>query len=363
LSRKLGEQGVWVDQVTSLDAYPLGSDAPAESYEHVLFADSYYQTANLFIDGLKVPGSAWRKQTDVSDGYTSLLINGHSDVHVWYHGTIDLSPGASNNDGITISTSMRGGWWTAIEQAGTNAGFFYSYQGGGNRLSTYQANGDSLEIAEGFNRYYDVGGGTGANNRTAVGSNSGDWPNPIRFDLLTTNQVQQGDTATFGIHFQWAQPTNETQMVEVFADSDRNPWNGNEVLLEDGTASGTTVAQVGYGTIDVDLDGTLLPAGNYEVLVRMTAAGQTRHLYAQQTLSLTTGTHPFTLDITGSTNSMVTLGVSGTIGQIAVLESSVEGLPWLPIATNTLTSARWEIMEPIDPTSTLTLFRAVLQNP
>ncbi len=112
LSRLLGEEGLWVDQVTSLDAYPLGTDAPALSHENVLFTDCINQTTFLSIQGQVVPGSFWRKQTAVSGGY-DFPYNGHSDVHLWYHGTIDLAtPASCVPDSINTTTWAPG--WTPI---------------------------------------------------------------------------------------------------------------------------------------------------------------------------------------------------------------------------------------------------------
>jgi hypothetical protein len=364
LSKRLGEQGLWVDQVTSLDAYPLDSDAPAVSYENVLFSDSYYQTANLFIDGEIVPGSAWRKQTDVSEGYTSFFIDGHSDIHVWYHGTIDLSPAASNGDGVSITSTMRNNWWTGGEDKGTNAGFRYTLQGDGDRLSVTQPNGaDSSPIRDGFNRYFDVGDGDTPSNRTPVGGNTGEWPNPIRFDLVTTNVLGQGEVAEFEIYFQWAQPNTSTQLVQVLADPDYNPLNGNEIVLDQGFATGTTAAQVTQGTISVALAGPGLVAGNYHLFVEMTAGNRSRVLYASHPIQVTASTQPLILDITGFTNSTFLLGVNGVAGQTAVLERSTDDLPWTPVATNTLSSSRWEFVEPVEPAFTKTLFRARLATP
>jgi hypothetical protein len=365
LSRQLGQHGVWVDQVTNLDTYPVDGDAPAASYESVLFSESYYQRINTFIQGDPVPGSFSRKQTEAAGGYSGFLniYNGHSDVHLWYHGTIDLATPTSDTE-ATITSTMRGTWWTAFEQAGTNTGFIYTRLGGGDRLSTNQPNGaNSSPIRDGFNRYYDLGGDAGPNNRTPVLSNSGEWPNPIRFELLSTNAVEHGDTATCQIYFQWAQPNTSTQSVQVLADPDQNPLNGNEVLLEEGFATGTTAAQVGQGTIAVDFDGAILPAGHYRLVIRMTAAGRTRLLYAPTLISLATSSQPVVLDIALSTNSSVVLGVNGVAGQTVVLERSLDGAPWLPIATNTLTSARWERVEPSDTGSTTTLLRARLVSP
>lgn len=362
LSRKLGEQGVWVDQVTGLDSAPLNGDAPAVSYENVLFCDSYYQKENLLVNGDPIPGAFWRKQTAVSGGYEGLF-NGHSDTHLWYHGTATLDTPASDSE-ASITDTMRASWWSPSEQSGTNAGFTYTLLGAGNRLDPSQPNGgNSSPVRDGFNRYFDVGGGAGQNNRTALTSNSGGWPNPIRFELLTTNRVQQGDTASLGIHFQWAQPNTSTQSVQLLADPDLNPLNGNEVLLDEGYVTGTTATQVEYGMVDVEFDGSTLPAGNYALLVRMAYAGRTRCLYAPQWIQLGTSTQPLVMDIAATTGASVFLSVNGVVGQTAVIETSLDGLPWLPLTTNLLTSSRWEIEQPVDAAATIRLFRASLVTP
>jgi len=121
LSRLLGENGIWVDQVTTLDAHPLNNDgfldlpllavdAPAEIYENVLFGDSYYQDSNLVIHGEPVPGSFWRQQTVLTGGYTDILDGSHSDIHLWYHGTIDLSTPTTDSEAeITSAERIPGG--------------------------------------------------------------------------------------------------------------------------------------------------------------------------------------------------------------------------------------------------------------
>jgi hypothetical protein len=365
LSKRLGERGIWIDHVTGLDTHPINGDAPVAGYENVLFADSYFETSSFLhlLDGEAIPGSFWRKQTTATGGY-DFPFDWHSDIHLWYHGTIDLSPAASNNDDVTITSTMRDTWWAPSEQEGTNAGFVYTSAGGGDRLSTEQPNGsNSSPVRDGFNRYFDVGGGEGAMNRTPVGSNAGEWPNPIRFDLLSSNVVQYGEVATLGIFFQWAQPNTSTQSVQVLADTDLNPLNGNEVLLKQGFVTGTTMAQVSYGTVNVDIDGAILPAGDYRVLVSMEAAGRKRFLYAQQSLMVEASELPPTLQIFHNTNSSVRLAVNGRLGQTAVVQMSMDGLPWVPLVTNTLDSTRWEIVEPIAPESSMTIFRAVLVNP
>lgn len=359
LSELLGEQGIWVDQVTSLDAHPVSGDAPVATYENVLFADSYYETSSFLhlLDGEIVPGSAWRKQTVISGGY-SFPYDGHSDVHLWYHGTIDLSMPASDTE-ASITSTMRTQWWTAVEQVGTNTGFIYTRLGGGNRLATLQPNGaNSSPIRDGLNQKFDLGVGIN-NNRTSLAVNSGDWPNVIELNLLTTNPVPQGESAQLQIYFQWAQPASLQQDVQVFLDKDRNPFSGNEHLLLAGTASGTTASQVGSGTISVLLDATNAPVGNYSVFVKLAAGENSRVLYAASRLNVVANLIPPWLDIAPQEGGGVILGVNGVRGQTVILQESPDLGGWQSMATNYLDANRWEI--PLPATGTNAFYRAVLE--
>jgi hypothetical protein len=343
-----------------LDTHPISGDAPVAAYENVLFVDSYYETDSIahLVDGIPIPGSFQRKQTVISGGY-SFPYDGHSDVHLWYHGTIDLSPTASDTE-ASFTTTMRSQWWTAGEQKGTNAGFIYTRLGGGDRLSTVQPNGaNSSTIRAGINQKYEFGAGVGSN-RTALGLVSSAWPNAIQFSVLSTNPVAQGDSAQLHIDFQWAVPTSQTQAVEVFLDSDRNPLNGNEQLLVSGTASGTTSSQVGSGTITAPLNATNAPAGTYNVFVKLTGNGRSRMLYAPSVLTIVPGTQPqpLLLDIVDDSNGNVTVGVNGTVGQKVVLQQTTDLSSWNPIATNVLSATRWEVTQPADATNMF--YRAVL---
>lgn len=368
LSRLLGTQGIWVDHVTTLDAHPLNNDgfndfiysahdATARIYENVLFADSYYQNASLLINGEPVPGASWRKQTTFSGGYTDTLSGNHSDVHLWYHGTIDWTIPTSDTE-ASLTSSERQTWWTTAESLGMNSGFCYSLLGGSNRLSLLQPNGaNSSPVRDGFNQKYDLGAGV-ANNRTDLPANSGEWPNVIRLDLTTTNPIPRGGTATLQIHFQWAVPGSETQAVRVYLDEDANPWNGNERLALAGTASGTTGSQVGFGTITVPLDPLTVPAGAYAVFVQLTGAGRTRILYAPEALRVVPDMTPPEVDITVGTEGDGTLGVNGRAGQTVVIEGSADLQAWQPLRTNQLSAARWEM--PLGPAESNHFFRARL---
>jgi pimeloyl-ACP methyl ester carboxylesterase len=357
LSQRLGEQGIWVDQVTTLDAYPLGDDAPAAGYENVLFAESYYETDYWLFDGEFIPNAHRRRQTEESGGY-NFPYNWHSDVHLWYHGTINLGTDIGNNDsGITITASMRNSWWTAAEQKGTNAGFIYSRLGGGNRFSTLLPNGaNSTAINTGLNRNFDVGAGVAAN-RTALMFNQGDWPNVIRLDHASTNPVSQGAQADLQIYYQWARDAGQFMNVEVWRDADQNPLNGNETLLQSGTASGTTAGAVMMGSFPVNVAATNVPVGTHRLFVKLGAGGKSRVLYAAQPLQVIASAAPPWLDVAlNGTNVLV--GVNGSAGQQVVLQVSPDLLLWQSAATNVLTAPRWEVSRPTVATNEF--FRAVV---
>lgn len=267
VSRLLGQRGVWVDHVTTLDAHPLNNDgfealdwlfysavdAPARAYETVLFADSYYQDSHLVVNGMPVPGSFWRRQTTLNGGYVNVKTGSHSDVHLWYHGTIDWRTPAHDSE-AWITTDERYNWWTESETFGFLAGYTYSLIGRSDRLSTVRPNGsNSSSVRQGFNQQWDLSAGLG-DNRYSVGGIGGDWPNPIRLNITSTNTVRQGDTSSAFVYYQWARPTSEHLSVELFADEDLNPLNGNEHLVKSGTASGTTASQIGGGAIDFTWD-------------------------------------------------------------------------------------------------------------
>jgi pimeloyl-ACP methyl ester carboxylesterase len=355
LSQRLGELGLWVDQVTALDAYPLGIDAPATGYENVLFAESYYQTDYWLFDGQVIPNSHWRRQTVEAGGY-AFPVNWHSDVHLWYHGTIDLNPTASDTE-ESFTSSMRDTWWTAAEQKGTNAGFIYSRLGGGNRYVTNRPNGsNSSQVRDGINRNFELGLGV-APNRTTLMFNTGDWPNVIRLDLLSTNPVPQGSDAQLRIYYQWAKDAGSSMGVEVWRDADQNPLNGNEQLLTAGTASGTTGAAVVMGTIPVPITVTNVPVGTHRLFVKLSAGNRSRVLYAAQSLQVVAGAAPPWLDI-ASTEAGVLVGVNGSAGQSVVLENSPDLQLWNPMATNALINLRWEL--PRETVATNEFFRARL---
>src|SRR5262249_53359538 len=118
-SLRLGTNGIWTDHLTTLDPHPLNNDgftldiflysavdAPVRTYETVLFHDNYWESLNFTVHGESVTGAYIRKLTSLSGGYQNVGDNyyQHSNVHLWYHGTIDRRNPA-NDTGAQITNA------------------------------------------------------------------------------------------------------------------------------------------------------------------------------------------------------------------------------------------------------------------
>jgi len=350
MSRLLGTNGVWVDHVTTLDPHPVNedgnidplfvSDAPLRIYENVLFADNYYQEFDGYPHGQLMPSSYNRRLTALPGGYGS----GHSDMHLWYHATIDLLNPANDTEAV-LQAADRAVWFTAYESNGIRAGFHYSRTGGGSRLSLDEPNGSGGDRpADGYNQRWDFGAGTSAN-RTSLPVNHGNWPNLLRFNLAGPNLMARGQSNTVTLHYQWARPSGSNATMSIYLDDDFNPWNGNERLVRQLTAGGTTSSNVNFGLVSFEASETNSVPGVHPVLARITGGGRTRYLYAPELLTVFSSLQPSNLSITPDTPARVRLDVNGVSGQRIVLQRTMDLQSWRPFATNWLTSNRWSLSD------------------
>jgi hypothetical protein len=357
MSYDLGTNGVWTDHLTTLDPYPLNNDgnddypatvvdAPAQyTYATVLYADNFWQDLGVGVyggdpDGEAVAGAYVRPLEDLSGGYWNVSSEDapdHSNVHLWYHGTVDLATPTSDT-AATITSVERAAWWESDENKGTNAGFFYSLIGGGNRMSTNQPLGSgTLAIVDGYNRYWDFGV-TGATNRTPLASNKGTWPNLIQFNVIGTNTVTAGKLIETDLYYQYAGKSNAT--LSIYFDADFNPYNTNSTLVLQEPAPATGAASVSNYS-NLSLPTTNVPPGVYAIYGKISDGLHTRYLYAPQLVQILPVPQAPVLGLLALTGAQLVVGVSGASGQTMVLESSPDLLTWLPLATNTLTSASW----------------------
>jgi hypothetical protein len=369
LSHLLGTNGVWIDHLTTLDPHPVNNDgfvdplfvtdAPAHTYANVLFHDNYWEDINSYPWGEAVAGAYVRPldgnlQSDPA-GYGS---NYHSDVHLWYHGSINLNTPLTYNlagDSATIDAAMRTNWWVPEEAAGSLAGFRYSLIGGGSRLSAVQPLGPGYSaIRDGYNQMWDLGAGT-ANNRTGLTSNNGSWPNLIKLDVTGTNVVAAGAPILARFYYQYGGSVSNAT-CQFYLDKDFNPLSSNSLLSSQYVVTNTGVGSVFI--VNVGLSTSNTPPGTYAVLGKISDGKHTRYLYAPETVQVISGTQVPVLAITALSPSQFRIGVSGVSGKTIVLESSPDLKNWAPFATNA--TAPWIYTNNSSAALPSQFFRAVM---
>jgi hypothetical protein len=328
MSELLGNMGVWVDHVTTLDPHPVTEigDPDVEVFANVLFADNFWQMnpATECPNGQSVTGAYNRFLADLSNGDAC----NHGDVHFWYHGTIDWMNTPLAVDGATLTSTERVTWWSSEESQGRNAGFLYSLIGGGNRLGTNEPAGAGTgQIRDGFNQMWELGAGT-VSNRRALAANNSTWPNVIKFDFVTPLTNFQGDAVSMRYYFQFGQPLTTTALVGVRLDNDANPWNGDLGELYQATETGSGTQAVGLRGFEFNTTNT--PPGQYYVYAKIDGGSYPRYLPATGKLVVKS---PTAMEIVLSVNEVVVTWPTNAVGY--VLESSTV----LPSAWTAVTQA------------------------
>jgi len=354
MSNLLGTNGVWVDQLTTLDPHPMNNDgfkdtifgytvvdAAARTYENVLFHDNYFQKIDSLFNGEAIPGAYTRQLTNLDGGYSGIG-GAHSDVHLWYHGTVDWQVPATDSVS-SITATERQNWWTEFENGGTNTGYLYSRIGRGDRLSTNQPAGAG-RIRDGYNQRWDLGAGT-VNNRVILATNRGDWANFITIEQAT-NLVAFGQTDVVRFAYQWARPASSNAVVAFYLDDDSNPFNGNERLLGQSIVGGTGADAINPLSVGLPVDSSNTAPGEHLAFAKITANGQSRYLYAPETLTVMSSFAPPALRIGAVTANQATLLVDAIVGQRIVIETSPDLRGWSPVATNWIAQTPWSYSEP-----------------
>jgi len=279
LAHDLGELGIWVDQVTTLDPHPVDDwdDAQMTGWENVVFWDNYRQDS-LYPTGFPVDGTFQRY---LGPGYLSggYPISNHSDVHLWYHGTIDTD-GDISDGGVDDFDPDDEGWYDGNMGPRDQIGYYFSRIVGGTRSTEGQSS--RLE-------------GTAV--RVPIGDlTSAAWPNLFAFDVAGNNGTFFIGTSVDTTFYH--QDLDSTATVTFYLDTDRNPYNDTPVL-----AGTKAVRETGIAPLPVAASMFTHNAspGSYYVSAQIRdAAGHTRYAYAPDRITLQ-NTPPGTALSIGST--------------------------------------------------------------
>jgi hypothetical protein len=346
ISRQLGKRGVWVDHLTLLDPVPVAlyGDAAVAIWENVLYADNFYQRLNsVFLDpqGNAVTGAYNRRLLNLNGANSSA----HSDVHLWYHGTIELGTPATDTQ-QTINSTIRSTWWTAAESAGASAGFHYGRIAGGNRLSAVMPAGAGTDaIDKGYNRLWDLGAGVAANRSLVTGKN-GLWPSLVTARRTDSGPLPAGAAFGLELRYQSDDASAGAPVLTVALDPDANPWNGNEIEIDTRPLGASGPASVLTTTFAITVPPAL--SGSYRIAARLQQSGRTRHLQAAGTLVVTPALPPPSIDraTLGFSGGLFTFTVRGSSGQSVRIEAAETLDDWQGIATRTLDSPTWVFSDP-----------------
>ncbi len=304
LARLLGEKGVWVDHLTSLDPHPIDvpdygtwlipPDPAIKLYENVVFADDYWRRDPLWLfwnpilwadfNGEPVryayrvrlsesilhledpsPGITVEPNDEFNPGYSIE----HSDVHLWYHATIG-PPFSDNDGGATIGSY----WFGGVHPKKTETGFYYSRLGGG--VDDRPETGVFFKHREngGVSRYFSQRKGS-------------QWANisDITVPSAPFGLVQIGENISISYRYQ---DFDSGATIQWFLDTDSNPFNNSgatPIWTQPITSSGDGVA---HGSC-VRSSASVLP-NTYWICAKITSAngGDDRYAYSPGSYSFST---------------------------------------------------------------------------
>ena len=303
IAKDLGEQGIWVDQVTTLDPHPLTDsvfsldhqfvpgivDAPMIAWSNVVFGDNYWENSSWYPHGeaiqgvcngylASLPSFDLLGQPD-NGGYSRLEGGDHNDVHLWYQGTLNTdviaAEGGQVHDGTASFNAETDGWYGGPNPPEATSGYYFSRIAGGDRWAA----SDGL-------LWHDW------TSRTAIPTldSTTAWDNVEITSLQNVDisflqkgiSVEQGTALSWAINYQ-AFGDENTQVVLGF-DGDTNPYN-NGGSISQWTVSvppsrGGDFSSANSSSANFSLPTTgLTPGDSYYVFAEITHAGHTRYYY------------------------------------------------------------------------------------
>lgn len=375
IAKGLGTRGVYVDQLTLLDAHPVGNDgfdsfleslavgvtdgtALRGVYENVFFSDAYYQTLSTFSpQGTGAFGAYNRKldpTLDVTDGYNSF----HSNAHLWYYCTIaDSSPLPTSNGEASLTFSGRNRWYSQSEDLGRKAGYFASERGGGLSVGSH--------FAAGINGRWlkDLGLPGDPNNRSSINGVPVQFANVIDIGITAENEerysdfslgapikfkiVTAGESGVSGMLFYQAYSEGDA-IIRLFADNDENVANGvtKEVSYSVPATGSKYAAQKGL-LLD-DLIAGLKPAV-YRVGIEIRKGTSVkRHRYASDRLLIVPRLRCDWVPTQDNGIPAFNVVIRGLRDKRFAIEASADLGKWSAIATGQLRSSSATELEGVD---------------
>jgi hypothetical protein len=266
IAKGLGQRGAWVDQLTYLDPHPVDgyneplgfnfNDAPMRVYDNVLFADDYWRTeggSSFDFTGEAVNGAANLQLSEavLSNGGDSI---DHTDVHLWYHGTIGPVGGPFQNSDQPDGTPAVGpGWYSAPHPSRESTAWRYS------RLAVGARPAAGLKSA---------GAAREAVALTVGGANV--WDNIGINGLAADTTVVQG--TDLNVPLQWGD-VNDDATITVGFDRDDDPYNG--VFSSVSFATSTVAGESAFAPVP-----TTGVAGGFRVFAKISNGTTSRFHYA-----------------------------------------------------------------------------------
>ena len=252
------------------------------------FWDNYWETTYLYPHGEWIPGACndpggndGSGTTDVplyfpsngSNGYTTLPGGGsHSDVHLWYQGTVDTVTNPVT-DGSASFDAQNDGWYGGNNPPQTTSGYYFSRVEGGDRTTAP----DGL-------LWYDQASRTAVS--LAVPTTSA-WDNVEITSLQQDTSLTQGTSLPLSLAYE---AFGDTQITVGF-DTDANPYNNAGNTLHWSVSAPSSNGNI-FSTTSASLSTAGLTAGDsYYVFAQITNGGETRYYYAPGHVTVTSATN------------------------------------------------------------------------
>ena len=270
LARELGQRGVWVDQVTTLDPHPVDGvnepwlfnydfgDPAMASSENVVFWDNYWRSEGG--NSFDFTGESVENVSDLRLSESVLSSGGysteHSDVHLWYHGTIDTIPPSNNGD-----YDVPDPWYGGVHPPRDASGFAFSRIVGGARpVSGMSRAVDDLGVV-----------------RAGIDWSAATWPNVLELAINDADSVFEV-SESIDVSFFYQEPDGSATITFLF-DRDRNPINGTgwEAAPLSVSSTGEELRRVPSHLVPTDLLAVRMV--DYFLAARISDGARTRYAY------------------------------------------------------------------------------------